>query len=262
MSTYFFSSLFSAAYASDGGSSTESEDDIKYEQFAVKSEPTFDHFDVAPLTDTIKSEVTAVVKSEAEDVESHVADEKLNEMKAEVPTTDSISTTDQLQQPSEEVNTPPCCSACGFPLLVVPQSEIQKAKNMLDCKCCLLVLPQSSYSKTQRSEGRKDVRKCKACTGNVPGAQQMITPTREKPPQHQRQSTKEKRDLEMTSVFANKVARLKMAKRALQRKRDEVRKLKLTKRREEYEEQLDKEEQDLARQAALLERATRHVSNN
>ncbi|KAL3664575.1 hypothetical protein V7S43_010328 [Phytophthora oleae] len=41
---------------------------------------------------------------------------------------------------------------------------------------------------------------------------------------------------------------------ALQRKRDEASKLKMTKKREEYEQQLNKEEQDLERQEALLKR--------
>lgn len=53
-------------------------------------------------------------------------------------------------------------------------------------------------------------------------------------------------------MFTNKVGRLKMAKMALQRKHDEVSKLKWTKRREEYEQPLDKEEKELAWQEALL----------
>ncbi|POM72718.1 Hypothetical protein PHPALM_10529 [Phytophthora palmivora] len=243
--------MSSTAYASDGGSSTESEDDIKYEQFDVKSEPKVDNSpEVVPFTDT------PVVKSEAEIVESNVTNENLKEMKPELPVTDAIPTTNQAEQPSETSDLPPCCSACGYPLLVVSQTEILEATNTLDCKCCLLVLPESSYSKTQRGEGRKDIRKCIACTGNVRGAQRLVKPTREKPkkPKGQKPSNKEKRNQERHSVFVNKVARLKMAMRALQRKRDEVGKLKATKRREEYEQQLDREEQDLARQSALLKR--------
>ncbi|KAK1942342.1 hypothetical protein P3T76_005841 [Phytophthora citrophthora] len=45
-----------------------------------------------------------------------------------------------------------------------------------------------------------------------------------------------------------------MARGALQRTRDEASKLKMTKRREEYEQQLNKEEQDIERQEALLKR--------
>ncbi|GMF10068.1 unnamed protein product [Phytophthora lilii] len=58
--------------------------------------------------------------------------------------------------------------------------------------------------------------------------------------------------LEASAVFTNRVGRLKMARDALQRKRDEASKLKATNRREEYEQQLNKEEKELDRQAALL----------
>ncbi|KAG6958914.1 hypothetical protein JG687_00009102 [Phytophthora cactorum] len=187
----------SSVYASDGGSSTESEDDCIYQEF--------------------------------------------NRRTAE----------------STETTTPPCCSACGYPLLVVPQADILNSPSMLDCKCCLLVLPESSYSKKQRGEGRKDIRKCKACTGNVArGAPPLVKPTREKPqiPQKLRSTKTEKRKKEASSVFVNKVGRLKMARRALLRKRTEVAKLKATKRRGEYEQQLDMEEKDLERQSALLKR--------
>ncbi|KAG7383743.1 hypothetical protein PHYPSEUDO_003358 [Phytophthora pseudosyringae] len=207
-------------------SSTESEDEFTYEQFDVKSEPNVDiPTEVAPSSDP----PAVVVKSEAEVVESHVTpndDALLNEVKAEHPLAE---TTEQLleQQPTEN-DTPPCCSACGYPLLVVPQAKVLEATSLLDCKCCLLVLPASSYSNTQRSEIRKD-------------------PTRAKPPvpQSLRSTKSEKRKQQASAVFVNKVGRLKMAKGALQRKRDEASKLKWTKRREEYELQLAKEEKDL-----------------
>ncbi|ETN10365.1 hypothetical protein F442_07511 [Phytophthora nicotianae P10297] len=234
----------SLAYASDGGSSTESEDGGIYEA-NIKSELTVDSSaEIAPASD--------IVKAEAEVVESPEDDSLLND---EHPIVNA--STPATEQQSTEITTPPCCSACGYPLLVVPQAEIMKAANMLDCKCCLLVLPESSYSNTQRGEARKDIRKCKACTGNVVrGAPPLVRPTREKPqiPQKLRSTKTEKRNKEASAVFVNKVGRLKMAKRALLRKRTEAAKLKATKRREEYEQQLDKEEKDLERQSALLKR--------
>ncbi|KAG3111871.1 hypothetical protein PI124_g8278 [Phytophthora idaei] len=241
----------SSAYASDGGSSTESEDDCIYQEFKVKSEPTVDSStEAAPAPD-----ISTVVKAEAEVVESPTDGTLLNEMKPEHPVVND--STPARQQQSTETTTPPCCSACGYPLLVVPQADILNSPSMLDCKCCLLVLPESSYSKKQRGEGRKDIRKCKACTGNVArGAPPLVKPTREKPqiPQKLRSTKTEKRKKEASSVLVNKVGRLKMARRALLRKRTEVAKLKATKRRGEYEQQLDMEEKDLERQSALLKR--------
>ncbi|KAE8907362.1 hypothetical protein PF005_g8260 [Phytophthora fragariae] len=232
----------SAAYFSDGGSSTESEDDAVYQELNVKSEPEPDA--VSPPE--------AVVKSEAQVVESHVTADDDLEVKPEhlVPDNAAVST-DKSEPPPVESDAPPSCSTCGFQLLVVPQAEILAAETTLDCKCCGLVLPASSYSATQRS---KDASKCKACTGNMAFKERKAArPTPKAEKKEKTRSNKDKqRSKEANSVFENKVGRLLMAKRALQRKRDEASKLKLTKRREEYEQQLDKEEKDLARQEALL----------
>ncbi|KAL4117616.1 hypothetical protein PRIC2_011602 [Phytophthora ramorum] len=277
----------SSAYASDGGSSTESEDESAYLQ--LKSEPNVGNPEPAAESSVVvKSEVVEshVIKQEEEPKQEDpilktIKDEELKqehsiletikeeEHKQELPILETISQheeeleqTDPIletisQQEQEHATIPPCCSACGYPLLVVPQTEILKAKDMLDCKCCTLVLPDSSFSKKQRSETRKDFRKCKACTGNVNrGAKPLVQPTRQKPqvPLRMRNKKAEKRSHGASAVFTNKVGRLKMAKQALQRKRDEASKLKMTKRREEYEQQLSNEEKDLARQSALLKR--------
>lgn len=96
--------MSSAAYASDGGSSTESEDEAAaYLEFNVKSEPSATTATAVEVASPLSAE--PVVKSEAEVVESHVTphdgeDANLElkaevkpEVKTELPGTDNATTT-------------------------------------------------------------------------------------------------------------------------------------------------------------------------
>ncbi|RLN94372.1 hypothetical protein BBJ28_00011208 [Nothophytophthora sp. Chile5] len=236
------SSAMSAAmdYRSDGGSSTESEDGAYYNpsvssNAAIKSELC-----------SCSSRVAASASSEAEALSLPVGEEEIKPAIIDL-------------QPETEAEAPtvPCCSACGYAMLVVPQAELLKAEAQLACRCCLLVLPDSCFSNTQKSEARSAVRKCKACTGNVHrGEPPRVTPTRAKPelPIEQRRTRTQERDQEYIDVFTNRVARLKMARRALLRKREAASKLRSSKTKEDYEQQIATEEQALDRQAALLKR--------
>lgn len=229
----------------DGGSTTESEDNSFYQELCVKSEPAAYGSDapkVSHIAEIVESKAQ-VVKLEGDVVEPH-RDNASNSSK-------------RLEVTPLDITMPPCCSACGYALLVVPQHKLLNSTNMMDCKCCLLMLPESSYSKTQRSESRIAIRKCKSCTGNgTRDAVRLVKPTRERPraPPRLRTAEAEKRQKEASAIFENKVARLKMAKRALLRKRTEVAKLKATKRREEYEQQLNREEKEIQLQSVQLKR--------
>ncbi|GMF48744.1 unnamed protein product [Phytophthora fragariaefolia] len=237
--------MSSAAHASDGSSTTESEDEQTYQESSIKAEPEV--ITSSPGVEVV-SPTEPVVKSEADVVESHVTAEAA-EAKLEVSITQHVSITenaatnlDQAHEQSVDSSSPPRCSACKNALLDVPQVDIVQVQEVLDCKCCGLVLPRSSYSKTQRG---KETRKCQACTGNVAYGEKHKNKAPSK--------AKARRQHEASGVFTNKVGRLKMAQMALERKLKEV--SKATKRREEYEEQLNKEAMEIARQSALLKRS-------
>ncbi|KAG1687741.1 hypothetical protein DVH05_004610 [Phytophthora capsici] len=188
------------------------------DQVSVKSEP-YVGTEVATLPDI--NPVGIQAKPEAVKTEL--------EVKSETNATEEQNTTVQ------------CSSVCGHPIAAVSQSAIDSAPKLLDCSCCVLKLPMSRFSKNQR---KKSQPKCKSCTEQNKPSVKGSRGAREAA----------QRSEGANSVFENKVGRLKMARGALQRKRDEASKLKMTKRREEYEQQLNKEEQDIQRQEALLKR--------
>ncbi|CEG39149.1 Cytochrome P450 [Plasmopara halstedii] len=242
-----------STYVSDDGSSTESQDNFLYEEIDIKREPLVEEFTTAALP-TINTKVPVIetlpiVKTEVPNVET------LPSVKTEVPVVESAGDInhDNLKRDikSELINTTTKrCSTSGYPLLIETQAE------MLDCKSCLGMLPRSSFSKSQRKNKKAASRKCHVCTGNViRGPKSLERAIRKKLKvlsSTSRLSTSKKQKQETYAVFVNQVGRLKMAKRALLRKRSEVSKLKATKRREEYEQQLDKEAKDLERRTVLL----------
>lgn len=131
---------------------------------------------------------------------------------------------------------PETCATCNF--VMYTEEAKASADGNLECVCCRKLLPTSvCFSKSQQKEGKH---RCKACLNNA-----FRPPGGKAPSKKAIAALKRREELKRDRLVRNerKVAKLLLAKRALERKRkaNDLR----GSTRVEYEKQLDQEEKEL-----------------